>query len=165
VKAHTVVVGLGNPVLADDGVGIAVARALAPRLTGSGIAVTESSWGGMRFLDLLAGFDRAVLVDAIQWRRGPVGTVYCLTPEEAIPTVRASGYHDISLGQALALGAKLDIPLPRSVVVFAVEVADATTVREGLSPAVAAAVPEVIEDIEDLLAEWGALEAPRLTRR
>jgi len=159
VTAHTVVVGLGNPMLSDDGVGIAVAHALAPRLAGTGVAVTESSWGGMRFLDLLEGFDRAVLVDAIQWRRGPVGSVYCLTPEEAIPTVRAAGYHDISLGQALALGGSLGVHLPKAVVVFAVETADTTTVREGLSPAVAAAVPEAVREIEDLLAEWGALEA------
>ena len=164
MKAHTIVVGLGNPVLSDDGVGITVARALAPRLAGTGVEVVESSWGGMRFLDLLAGYDRAVLVDAIEWRHGPVGTVYCLTPEEAIPTVRASGYHDISLGQALALGATLGIQLPRAVVVFAIEVADATTVREGLSPAVAAAVPEVVQEVEDLLAEWGALEGGRLVR-
>ncbi len=164
MKAHTVVVGLGNPVLADDGVGIAVARALAPRLAGSGVAVAESAWGGMRFLDLLTGFDRAVLVDAIQWRRGPVGTVYCLTPEEAIPTVRASGYHGVSLGQALALGAQLGIPLPKAIVVFAVEVADTTTVREGLSPAVEAAVPEVVDEVEDLLGQWGAVEEPRPTR-
>lgn len=164
MKAHTVVLGLGNPVLADDGVGIAVARELAPRLAGAGVTVAESSWGGMRFLDLLTGFDRAVLVDAIQWRHGPVGTVYCLTPEEAIPTVRAVGYHDVSLGQALQLGARLGIPLPKAIVVFAVEVANTTTVHEGLSPPVAAAVPEVIREIEDLLAEWGAVEGSDLTR-
>jgi len=164
VNAHTIVVGLGNPVLADDGVGIAVAQVLGKRLSGTGVSVTESSWGGMRFLDLLAGHDRAVLVDAIQWRHGPVGTVYCLTPEEAIPTLRAAGYHDISLGQALALGATLGMHLPKAVVVFAVEVADTTTVREGLSPAVAAAVPEVVQEVEDLLAEWGALEGSGLMR-
>jgi hydrogenase maturation protease len=158
VKAHTVVVGLGNPLLADDGVGIAVVRALVGRLAGTGVRVEESAWGGLRFLDLLAGYDRAVLVDAIQWRHGPVGTVYCLTPEEAIPTVRATGYHDLSLGQALALGSHLGMPLPRSVVVFAVEVVDTTTVRESLSPAVAAAVPEVVREVEDLLDEWGAIE-------
>ena len=164
MKSHTVVVGLGNPILADDGIGIAVARALEPRLAGTGVAVAESAWGGMRFLDLLTWFDRAVLVDAIQWRHGPIGTVYCLTPEEAIPTVRAVGYHDVSLGLALQLGARLGIPLPKSIVVFAVEVDDTTTVREGLSPAVAAAVPEVIQEIEDLLAEWGVVEGTRLTR-
>jgi hydrogenase maturation protease len=158
MTAHTVILGLGNPILADDGVGIAVARAMEPRVAGSGVVVSESSWGGMRLLDLLTGFDRAVLVDAIQWRHGPVGSVYCLTPEEAIPTVRAAGYHDVSLGHALELGARLGIPLPKSIVVFAVEVEDTTTVREGLSPPVAAAVAEVVREVEDLLAEWGALE-------
>ena len=164
MRAHTVVLGLGNPVLTDGGIGVAVARVLAPRLAGTGVTVTESAWGGMRFLDLLTGYDRAVLVDAIQWRHGRVGTVYCLTPEEAIPTVRAVGYHDVSLGQALELGARLGMPLPKAIVVFAVEVADTTTVREGLSPAVAAAVPEVVREVEDLLAEWGAVEESHPTR-
>ncbi len=110
---RVVVVGLGNPLLTDDAVGMRAAELLSERLAGSPVDVVQSAWGGMRFIDLLAGYDRAIIVDAIEWRRGPPGTIYRLTPDEAIPTLRAVSYHDVSLGTALALGRSLDIPAAR----------------------------------------------------
>ena len=152
---RVVVVGLGNPLLSDDGVGIYAARLLADRLAGAPVAVEESSWGGMRFLDLLTGFERAIIIDAIQWRHGPPGTVYRLPPDEAVPTVRAVSFHDVSLGTALALGRRLGIPLPTEIVFLAVEAADVLTVAEGCSPDVEAALPGVVRLVMDQLVAWG----------
>ncbi len=149
-----VVVGLGNPFLMDDGVGVRAAQLLAARLAGGQVDVRESSWGGMRFLDLLAGYGRAIILDAIEWRRGPPGTVYRLTADEAVPTVRAMSYHDLSLGSALALGRALDIPLPVETVFFAVEAEATHTFGEQLTPAVEAALPEVVRRVEAQLMQW-----------
>ena len=149
-----VIVGLGNPLLTDDAVGLRAAALLAERLSGAPVDVIESSWGGMRFVDLLAGYDRAILLDAIEWRRGPPGTVYRLTPDAAIPTMRAVSYHDVSLGTALALGRSLDIPLPTETVFFAVEAQDTRTFGESLTPAVEAALPEVVRRVEAQLMQW-----------
>ena len=151
---RVVVVGLGNPLLTDDGVGVHAARLLAERLATAPVDVIQSSWGGMRFIDLLAGYDRAIIVDAIEWRRGPPGTVYRFTPDEAIPTVRAVSYHDLSLGSALALGRALDIPLPAETVFFAVEAEETRTFGESLTPAVEAALPEVVRRVEAQLMQW-----------
>jgi hydrogenase maturation protease len=149
-----VVVGLGNPILTDDAVGIRVAELLAPRLAGSGVDVIQSSWGGMRFIDLLAGYDRAIIVDAIEWGRGPPGTVYRLTAAEAIPTMRAVSFHDLNLRMALALGRSLDIPLPAETVFFAVEAHETRAFGESLTPAVEAALPEVVRRVEAQLMQW-----------
>jgi len=162
---RVVVVGLGNPILSDDGVGIFAARLLAERLAGAPVTVAESSLGGMRFLDLLGGFERAVIVDAIQWRRGPPGTTYRLSASEAVPTVRAVSFHDISLGTALALGEKLGIQLPSEIAFLAVEVEDTVTVHEGCCPAVEAALPEVVRQVLEQLATWGVLPEASCTRR
>jgi hydrogenase maturation protease len=151
---RTVIVGLGNPLLRDDGVGLRAAGLLAERLAGSPVDVLQSSWGGMRFIDLLAGYDRAIVLDAIEWRRGPIGTVYRFTADQAIPTVRAMSYHDLSLGAALALGRALDIPLPAETVFFAVEAEETRTFGETLTPAVEAALPEVVRRVEAQLMQW-----------
>lgn len=157
-RPHAVVVGLGNPILSDDAIGILVARELVRRHPGGAVTVTESSWGGMRFLDLLAGYDAAIIIDAIQWGRGPPGTVYRLSPEQTIPTVRATSFHDIPLGHALRLGGMLGIPMPAKVVFLAVEVADVSTISELVSPEVEAAIPKVVMEVEAQLAAWGVLE-------
>ena len=149
-----VVVGLGNPLLTDDAVGVRAAELLARRLAGAPVDVLQSAWGGLRFIDLLAGYDRAIIVDAIEWKHGPPGTVYRLTPDVAIPTMRAVSYHDVSLGTALALGRSLDIPLPAETVFFAVEAQDTRTFGEALTPAVEAALPELARRVEAQLMQW-----------
>jgi len=64
----TIVIGLGNPILTDDGVGVKIAyeleRAIGPNLP-SNLTITEASVGGLRLMELLIGYDRAILVDAI----------------------------------------------------------------------------------------------------
>jgi hydrogenase maturation protease len=162
--ARAVVVGLGNPLLTDDAVGLRAAELLAARLAGAAVDVLQSSWGGMRFIDLLAGYDRAVIVDAIEWRRGPPGTIYRLTVDEAIPTTRAVSYHDLSLGSALALGRVLDIPLPTETVFFAVEAAETRAFGEQLTPAVEAALPELARRVEAQLMQWKVLGVPACTK-
>ena len=164
-RERTVVVGLGNPILSDDGVGVYAARLLAERLAGASVVVSESSLGGLRFLDLLAGFERAIIIDAIQWRHGPVGTVYRLSADEAVPTVRAVSFHDISLGTALALGHRVGIPLPTEIVFLAVEAGDTLTVSERCSPEVQAALPEVVRLVMDQLAAWGDVPEARCTKQ
>ena len=154
---RVVVVGLGNEILGDDAIGILVARELEARHRGGEVTVVESSWGGMRFLDLLAGYDAAIIVDAIQWR-GPAGTIHRLSPEQAIPTVRATSFHDIPLGHALRLGGMLGIPMPSRVVFLAIEVTDTSTVGTRVHPAVAAAIPSAVAEVEAQLAAWRALE-------
>jgi hydrogenase maturation protease len=162
--SKVVVVGLGNPVLRDDAVGVLAARVIAERLAGTPVEVRESSWGGIRFLDLLAGFDRAIIIDAIEWRHGPPGTVYRLSPDRAIPTLRAAGYHDISLGAALDFGRALGLPLPGTIVFFAVEASDTRTFDERPTPAVEDAVPEVVNRVEAQLVQWGVLEGAACTK-
>ncbi|MDP3775832.1 MAG: hydrogenase maturation protease [Gemmatimonadales bacterium] len=163
--AHqVVVVGLGNPILRDDAVGVLAARVLAERLAGAPVEVRESSWGGIRFLDLLAGFARAIIIDAIEWRHGPPGTVYRLSPDRAIPTLRAAGYHDISLGSALDFGRAVGLPLPGEIVFFAVEASDTRTFDERPTPAVEDAVPEVVSRVEAQLVQWGVIEEAACTK-
>ena len=69
----TLVLGLGNPILSDDGVGLRVARELENRLDQQEVTVVETSMAGLDLLDLLAGYDRAIIVDAIQTVGGKVG--------------------------------------------------------------------------------------------
>ena len=162
---RVVVVGLGNPLLTDDAVGVRAAELLATRLATSGVDVVQSAWGGMRFVDLLAGYDRAIIVDAIEWRHGPPGTIYRLTPDEAIPTLRAVSYHDVSLGAALALGRTLDIPLPSETVFFAIEAQETRAFGEQLTPAVQAALPELVRRVEAQLMQWKVLGVPTCTKQ
>jgi hydrogenase maturation protease len=147
----TLVLGLGNPILRDDGVGIAVARAVRDRLTNNDVVVEEASVGGLRLLDWLAGFDRAVLIDAIQTADGKPGTVYHLDGSQFTACRHASSSHDADMATALEIGRRLGLPLPTEIEVIAVEATDVTTFGEDLTPAVASAIPNAVEAVLDSL--------------
>jgi hydrogenase maturation protease len=158
VALKTVIVGLGNPILTDDGIGIHVIRAVKSRLahaeisaSSSQLSLVEASVGGLRLLDILAGHGRAIVVDAIQTRDGEPGKVYRLHPNDLKASRHSGSTHDLTLSGALALGRRLglDLPQDRDLVILAVEVEDVLTFGEECTPPVAAAIPGVAQMVLD----------------
>jgi hydrogenase maturation protease len=145
----TLVVGLGNPILTDDGIGMHVVRAAAERCAREGVTFTEASVGGLRLLEVMAGYERVILVDAIQSPDGRPGEIYCLGPNDLRASRHAGCSHDMTLPAALALGRRMGMPLPQDehLTIIAVEVVDVLTFGEECTPAVAAAIPRAVEAV------------------
>jgi hydrogenase maturation protease len=144
----TIIIGIGNPVLTDDSVGIKVARALARRLPAQkDTVVRELSAGGLRLMEALEGFERAVIIDAIVTEGGEAGSVYRLTPSDLAKTRNTCSTHDASLGDALELGKSLGLMLPHEIAIWAIEAGDVRTFSEELTGPVEAAVPRVVEAV------------------
>ncbi len=141
----TLVLGLGNPFLSDDSVGLNIARALEGRFNQPEITVMETSMAGLNLLDLLTGYDRAVIIDAIQTREGKVGQVYQLEPEALDATRHASTPHDVNFATALELGNRLGLALPQQITIFAVEVEDVTTFGDRCTRRVEETIPVVAD--------------------
>jgi hydrogenase maturation protease len=150
---RTLILGLGNPILSDDGVGIRVARELEDSLDQPEITVMETSLAGLSLLDLLTNFDRAIIIDAIQTREGKVGQVYRLEPGAFEVTQHAATPHDVNFATALELGSRLGLPLPRQIIIFAIEVADVINYSEECTPEVERAIPVCVEKIVQELNE------------
>ncbi len=148
-RVKTVVVGLGNPILRDDGVGIHVVRAVARLVAREDVAFAEASVGGLRLLDLLAGYDRAILVDAIVTPDGRPGEIRRLGPNDLCCSRHAGSSHDVSLPAALAFGRRMGMALPADerITIIAVEAVDVLTFGEECTPEVAAALPGAVEAV------------------
>jgi hydrogenase maturation protease len=147
----TVVVGMGNPVLADDAVGLVIARRLRERLGArADVEVIELCAGGLRLVEAIAGYERAVIVDAMV-SGGRAGRVWRLRPEDLPRTRTAHSSHEGSLGAAWELGGLAGLRLPGDVRIWAVEAGDCDSFAERLTPAVERAAARVVEEI------WGTL--------
>ena len=137
----TLVLGLGNPVLSDDSVGIHVARTLEGKLSHPDITVMETSMAGLNLLDLLTGYDRAIIIDAIQTREGKAGQIYQLEPGVLNVTRYATTTHDVDFATALELGKQLGLALPQQITIFAIEVENVSSFSEECTPKIEAAIP------------------------
>jgi len=141
----TVVIGLGNPILGDDAVGLRVARALAAELAGvAGVVVKELHAGGLRLIDAIAGFERAVIVDAMCTGALAPGSIRRLEDGALGRARNLASTHDTNLPTALALGALLGLRMPLAVTVFGIEAADLGTFGEELSAPLERSVPEAV---------------------
>jgi hydrogenase maturation protease len=157
------VVGLGNPVRGDDGVGWRVVEALDHRLDTQAATertvAPELDWlavGGLTLMERLVGYERVILVDALQEGVAP-GTVTC-RPFDELSSRKAADLdstHDADLATALATGRALGALLPSEITVVGVEVRDADAFTDVLSPAVETAVPSAVELLLALLVPAG----------
>jgi len=147
-----IIIGVGNPILADDSVGIKIARSLKERLCRyKHVVVSETCAGGIRLLDELVGYDMAIIVDAIVTDNGKPGTVYLLSPSDIVKTRNTFSTHDTNLSTALEMGRMLGLSLPQEIKIWAIEVEDVTSFSQELTEDVEKAVPIVVERIiEDL---------------
>ncbi|MHB8104094.1 MAG: hydrogenase maturation protease [Dehalococcoidales bacterium] len=144
-KLKTLVLGLGNPILSDDSAGCRVAMALQDKLHMPDIDVREASIAGLDFLDALAGYDRTIIIDAIQTAKGVPGQIYRFGPEILANTRHAATPHDVNLATALELGKKLKLDLPRDITIFAIEAEDVTTFSDECTPGVEQAISQCVE--------------------
>jgi hydrogenase maturation protease len=152
---NTLVLGLGNTILTDDGVGIHVVRSLAASHPRDGVTYAEASVGGLRLLDSIAGYERVILVDAIRTAEGRPGDIYRLHPSALRASLHSGSTHDLSLPGALALGRRLQMTLPddEDLIIVAIEVEDVLTFGEQCTPAVAAAIPRAAEAVLEELSD------------
>jgi hydrogenase maturation protease len=146
-KLKTLILGLGNPILSDDGVGPAIARELGNKLDPKAATIVEASLGGLNLLDLLVGYERVIIIDAIKTEGGRAGQIYRLDPAALTTTRYAASPHDVNLVTALELGKKLGLSMPSKIDIFAIEVEDTVNFSEECTPAVAAAIPVCVEMI------------------
>jgi len=155
---RTLVVGLGNPILTDDGVGVkaaALVDAALPAELRRDVVVTEASVGGLRLMEMMIGFERAIIIDAILPREGQgAGTLRRLSLDDLrtlSPTQHSASAHDTTLVTALEGGELLGLALPQEIVIFAVEVENITDFGEEPTPAVRAAIPRVARAVLEVL--------------
>jgi hydrogenase maturation protease len=161
----TLVLGLGNELLSDDGVGIAAARSLRTGLAGHGdVDVVESSLAGLALLDLFLGYDRAIVIDAIRTRRAPPGSILELSPADLHP-VAAPSPHFTGLPEMLAVARELDLRFPEDIRILAVEAEDLGTIGGGMTAAVRLAIPEVEARVLAWLGTGDPARAPAEPRR
>ena len=139
------VLGIGNLILSDDGVGIKVAHDVANLLNNPQVTVAETSGAGLSLLDSIVGYDKVIIIDAIQTKKGQAGQIYRMKPEDFSFAKHFSSPHQINLVTALELGKMLHLTMPQEITILAVEAKDITSFSEKCTPEVEQAIPEVVK--------------------
>ncbi len=142
---NTLILGIGNPILTDDGGGIKIAQKLKeenPKLE-----VIETSEAGITLLDLITGYDKLIIIDSIKTKKGKPGDLYQLELGDLKPSKDFSSSHGISIATAFELGQKLGYRIPKYISIYAVEIKDNTTFGEKCTEEVEQKIPFIVKQI------------------
>jgi hydrogenase maturation protease len=153
-EVKVLVLGLGNSLVGDDGVGINLLHRLQALGWGSEVEFAESAAGGIAILELVAGYDRLLLLDCIIARENAPGKVVVLNEEELTTVRHVSSIHDLAVGEVWQLGQRMGYRMPHAVAV-AIVVELKWEIGEELSSAAKNALPSAMERCLEILAGWG----------
>ncbi len=143
-----VIVGLGNEIASDDGVGLHAAHALATQFHGrTDIEVVALPWAGFALLDVLRGRRRAALIDGLASGVHRPGAVVRLHEAELSGSVRLNSFHDINYPTVMALGRSMGWEMPHEVAIWGIEMVLSDEFGEELTPVVAEAVAAVVHEV------------------
>jgi hydrogenase maturation protease len=155
MSSGTLILGLGNPILGDDGVGWKVAEAVQV-LTARReppVEVDFAALGGLTLMERILGYSYVILIDCLETGTDPIGTVKTLTLAElSNPNAgHSASAHDTSLLTALETARTMGAGVPQRVDVVAIEARMTYEFSEQLSPEIAAAVPIATQHVLALL--------------
>lgn len=140
-----VVLGCGNTLMGDDGVGIRVIERLQEMKLPGNVEVIEAGVGGMSILSWIEDADKAVIVDAVQTGNEPPGTVYEFTDKELPPSdMFMLSLHDLNLVDTINVGRVVQ-KMPEDIIIIGVEVKRVAEFTKELTPEVEGAIPEVLD--------------------
>ena len=135
----TLVLGIGNPILTDDGVGIKIAQKLKegkPELE-----VIETSETGIALLDFITGYSKLIIIDSIEIEKGKPGDLYKLELEDLKPSKIFSSSHGIGIATAFELGKELGYKMPEHISIYAVGIKDNSTFGEDCTQELKGKIP------------------------
>jgi hydrogenase maturation protease len=140
----TIVLGVGNPILQDDGVGLHVIEALRQRLTNPLVTVETASTGGMNLLDMIRGYEKVILIDAVKQNNSKPGEVQRFLLSD-FQSVHSCNPHDVSLSEALHVAEQLgEKHLPLQIILIGITVKNTYEFGEHLSNEVSSAIPTAV---------------------
>lgn len=138
----TIILGIGNPILGDDGIGIQIVQQLKEKITRKDIFFDEAMTGGMNLFDLIKGYDKAILIDTIYDVKSSFGSVKRFSIDES-SSVHSCNPHDVSLPEAITLAKKLgEQQIPKDIIIIGIVLHETPCeFTEKISPEIKQAIP------------------------
>lgn len=140
---------MGNPILSDDSIGMHVALALDGCFADTDVRTCALI--GLDLLDVMAGFDRVFVIDALQDARHPPGTVVELASIDETRHLFSS--HGLHFFEMIQLGKNLGIALPEVAGIFGVAVGSDCPFGKNLSEELASMKDEIIRHVTNRIAD------------
>lgn len=145
------ILGVGNEILMDDGIGPHLAKKIAAIYNREDIFADTACLGGLEILEYISGYKTVIFIDAIKTLNGIPGTVYYFKPKDFRETSHLSSVHDVSFLQALELAKKTGTPIPDEIHIIAIEIIEDMTFGEEFTSPIQKRYEEILQKTHELV--------------
>lgn len=154
----TLILGLGNELYGDDGIGLHIVRILRKKVEAKkenfpwldNVDFEECSLSGLSLLEVIVGYDKLIIIDTIKKATPVTGRIHLLE-EKDLRDIPGPSPHYVSVPQTLDIGKKLGLKVPAKIKIIAVEAKNMYNLGESLSPEMEKALPSIIKHVKKAL--------------
>lgn len=140
--------GIGNPILSDDSVGLRVVDKIEEILSPNyHIDFYKLALSGIALLDIISGYNHLILIDVIKTGKDEVGTLNKYEVSDFKDSIHLSSPHQLNFPTVIKLARKTGIPIPDKIDIFTIEVDNIYTISEECSPTIKKKIPEIAGEI------------------
>ena len=150
-RGKCLILGFGSDALSDDGLPIRLVDDLKAILETDKFSLLTSPVGGLELLELLEGFDTAILIDTQLTARRKPGEIHEFTPDNFKETFHLSSQHDVTFHEALRLAKEMEIPIPNDIRIIAIEVVENKKLSFEFSEAIEEKYPSILSQVKLIL--------------
>lgn len=147
-RGKCLVLGFGSDALSDDGLPIRLIQDLRVLESLSSITFETSAIGGLDLLDLLEGFDTAILIDTQLTSRRKPGEIHEFKPANFEETFHLSSQHDLTFHEALLFAKEMGISMPEDIRIIAIEVIENKKLSFEFSGEIKEKYPEILSKVK-----------------
>jgi len=149
----TALIGLGNPIVGDDGIGIRVVDYIQETLSlpASVEVIGDVSLAGIGLVELFRGYDKIILVDSIQTGNYPKGAVIQLQPEDFASALHVSDFHNMDFFTALEFCNQVYDDIPKDIVILGVEIVTVMEFSDDLSKELKSQFKSIVKHVYNII--------------
>ncbi len=148
----TLIIGMGNPILKDDAIGLKIVEDIKPKFPK--IDFKTLSVGGLSIIEEIQGYETVIFIDSIKTNGGIPGEVYELFIDDFKETMNLSSFHDVHFPVAIEFAKRMNLPIPKNIFVLAIEIVENMVCDDHLSPEILVKYDEIKKKIEDSIKKY-----------
>lgn len=153
-RAKILILGVGNTIRGDDGVGIFVTRLLKEQIDSPDVDIKETERAGMDLLDMMAGYEKVIIIDSIRADNGKPGMIHRFKRGDFKKKDSPFSSHQFGLATIFKLAKLVRLEMPKDIIIYGMGVERSDYFSEQITSKVKERIPEVSKQIKKEVVKW-----------
>jgi hydrogenase maturation protease len=148
------ILGIGNRILSDDGIGIKLIEDLQDEFRHPRVHFKTACTGGLEIVEMMQNYRNVLILDAIKLQGGRPGNIYYYTVEDFKETLHISSFHDISFLIALEFMKRSGLKVPEDIRIVAIEILEDSYFSEAFSQVIQKKYRKILKEVRLYLQKY-----------